>query len=278
MAFQQKEWKNRLSEHPTRRLLTPTDGSDAIEVDVTREEGTIMQQGDPFSAANMNDLEQRIADGIGGGDENMAPIEEGPESENAYTVGQLLIYEGQLYRVISAIAIGNTLVAGVNIAATTISNEFVNELTANGNRLYMDYKNGKYGYNTSPTRGADTFRPFSSADHIRLNLYGYAYGWAEEYGGNAKARTTGNGTYTLSGTEVDRITGVSGSMTVAYTNPQGQSATATLSAGQTIQIKNSNNITFSWSASGERRGQDGGNAEVSVSASIAVDVYFLPTA
>lgn len=168
MAFQQKEWKNRLSEHPTRRLLTPTDGSEAFEVEVTREEGTIMQQGDAFNAANMNDLERRIAEGIGGGDENMAPIEEGPESENAYAVGQLLIYEGQLYRVTSAIAVGNTLVENVNIKSTTLGNELVGELTANGHRLYMDYKDGKYGYNTSPTRGADTFTPFNTSTAILI--------------------------------------------------------------------------------------------------------------
>lgn len=132
---------------------------------------------------------------------------------------------------------------------------------------------GKYGYILNEG-GADTVYPFSSVDHIRLNLYGYAYGWAEEYGGNAKARTTGRGTYTLSGTEVDHITGVSGSMTVAYTNPQGQSITASLSAGQTIQIENSNSITFTWNASNEARGYDGGNASCEVSASVAVDVYF----
>lgn len=34
------------------------------------------------------------------------------------------------------------------------------ELTANGSRLYMDYKNGKYGYNTDPNRGSGTFNPF----------------------------------------------------------------------------------------------------------------------
>lgn len=192
MAFQQKEWKNRLSEHPTRRLLTPTDGSDAFEVDVTREEGTIMQQGDPFSAANMNDLEQRIADGIGGGDENMAPIEEGPESENAYAVGQLLIYGGQLYRVISAIAIGNTLVEDVNIEATTISTEFVGELTANGNRIYMDYQNGKYGVNTSPTRGADTFHPFSNLEEVT----GYSNKWTMRLSGQNTYSGTWQ-TYTL---------------------------------------------------------------------------------
>lgn len=33
-------------------------------------------------------------------------------------------------------------------------------LTANGNKFYFDFKNGKYGYNTDPGRGADTFSPF----------------------------------------------------------------------------------------------------------------------
>ena len=36
------------------------------------------------------------------------------------------------------------------------------ELTANGTRIYLDYKDGQYGYNTSPLRGADTFSPFKS--------------------------------------------------------------------------------------------------------------------
>ena len=39
-----------------------------------------------------------------------------------------------------------------------------NELTANGKRIYLDYKDGKYGYNTSAGRGADTFIPFKSDD------------------------------------------------------------------------------------------------------------------
>jgi hypothetical protein len=170
--------------------------------------------------------------------------------------------------------IGNGTISGALVTLNNKDTKLNNQLSANNNEFYFDYQNGKYGYNTDPNRGADTFNPFNRTDHIRLNLSGYAYGWAEEYGGNAKARTSGNGSYTLSGTEVDHITGVSGSMTVAYTNPQGQSTSRTLSAGQTVEIKNSNNIPFSWSASGERRGQDSGNAEVSISASITVDVYF----
>ena len=38
------------------------------------------------------------------------------------------------------------------------------ELTANGQRIYLDYKDGKYGYNTDALRGADTFSPFKSGD------------------------------------------------------------------------------------------------------------------
>lgn len=39
--------------------------------------------------------------------------------------------------------------------------EVNNSLIANSNHFYFDYKDGKYGYNTSPNRGADTFFPFS---------------------------------------------------------------------------------------------------------------------
>lgn len=41
-------------------------------------------------------------------------------------------------------------------------NEINADLTANSNRFYFDYQNGKYGYNTDPSRGAGTFSPFSS--------------------------------------------------------------------------------------------------------------------
>lgn len=61
MAFSQKTWTKRLSEYPTRRQLTYTDGTTAI-VDVARSEGTVSAEGDAFSDTNMNDLEQRIAD------------------------------------------------------------------------------------------------------------------------------------------------------------------------------------------------------------------------
>lgn len=47
-------------------------------------------------------------------------------------------------------------------------------LTANGSQLCMDYHDGKYGVNTDPQRGADTFIPFSNGIPI-LNRCAYAY-------------------------------------------------------------------------------------------------------
>lgn len=37
-----------------------------------------------------------------------------------------------------------------------------NQLTANSKPIYLDYHDGKYGYNTDPERGADTFNPFNN--------------------------------------------------------------------------------------------------------------------
>lgn len=59
-GFQTKVWKNRVSEHGNRRKLTLVSGENDV-YDVTREEGTISEPGDAFSATNMNDLESRIA-------------------------------------------------------------------------------------------------------------------------------------------------------------------------------------------------------------------------
>ena len=59
MAFEKKIWKDRIAEYINRRLLTFEDGSTKL-VTVARDEGTISQEGDPFSAAMMNDLENRI--------------------------------------------------------------------------------------------------------------------------------------------------------------------------------------------------------------------------
>ena len=68
MTFQKKTWEDRLSEFPGRRLLKIISRGvdDEMVVDVSRSEGVVSRTGDAYSAANMNDLEQRIADGFDG--------------------------------------------------------------------------------------------------------------------------------------------------------------------------------------------------------------------
>ena len=61
MAFEKKTWLARKSENPTQRKITYADGSSEI-VTVEREEGIVSREGDAFSEANMNGLEQRIAE------------------------------------------------------------------------------------------------------------------------------------------------------------------------------------------------------------------------
>lgn len=58
----------------------------------------------------------------------------------------------------------------------TISNinfnieDLENGLSIGGNRVYLDYQDGKYGINTNPERGADTFSPFKSKDDCLENV------------------------------------------------------------------------------------------------------------
>lgn len=63
MGYTKKEWKDRISQYPTRRKLEKTDGSTET-VTVSRAEGTVSQEGDAFSAENMNDMEERIDQGF----------------------------------------------------------------------------------------------------------------------------------------------------------------------------------------------------------------------
>lgn len=62
MAFSQKNWENRLVEFAGRRALKNVATGETTIYDVTRNEGVVSQEGDAFSPANMNGLEQRIAD------------------------------------------------------------------------------------------------------------------------------------------------------------------------------------------------------------------------
>ncbi len=60
MAFVTKTWKDRMVEYAGRRKLKNVATGEEVLMDVSRSEGTVSQAGDAFSAANMNNLEQRI--------------------------------------------------------------------------------------------------------------------------------------------------------------------------------------------------------------------------
>lgn len=64
MPFTKKTWEDRLVEFAGRRKLTNVTTQAVQTVDVTRDEGNVSREGTTFSATNMNDLEQRIADCI----------------------------------------------------------------------------------------------------------------------------------------------------------------------------------------------------------------------
>ena len=67
-----------------------------------------------------------IRSGSGGGNadnSNLAPIEATTTASRSYLVGDYLMLQGEFYKVISAISIGNALVVGTNIQATSVGDE-----------------------------------------------------------------------------------------------------------------------------------------------------------
>lgn len=61
MSFQTRNWQDRVSQYPNRRVITNADDpTDTKRVTVTRDEGTITQTGDPLNADALNNLESRI--------------------------------------------------------------------------------------------------------------------------------------------------------------------------------------------------------------------------
>lgn len=81
MAYSKKTWKDRITEYPNRRELTHSDSSTEL-VTVARSEGTISQEGDAFSAQNMNDLEGRIDSEFSAVDQNLQEINDKLTAEN----------------------------------------------------------------------------------------------------------------------------------------------------------------------------------------------------
>lgn len=113
-----------------------------------------------ISLTNGVDLETDLADKqtrIDSNQSNLAQIESSSTSTHAYIKGQLLVYNNQLYRVIAAIAVGNTLTVGTNIQAISISTLSSMLTATNGNQFYFDYKDGNPGFYPNANKTASEF-------------------------------------------------------------------------------------------------------------------------
>lgn len=81
---------------------------------------------DALSDSSTNPVENRVVtDALNtkSNNSNLATVESGTTASQAYTVGDYLVYNGQLCKVISAIAQEDTLTVGTNIEVTTSGGE-----------------------------------------------------------------------------------------------------------------------------------------------------------
>lgn len=109
-----KIWKNRITEFPTRRELTKEDGSSEI-VTVTRNEGTVSEEGDAFDADTMNNLEERIDAGFADVNRKLSqtPILISTSTSGSYTIPASDI---DTYKKIQVIAMNTSLNANTEIS------------------------------------------------------------------------------------------------------------------------------------------------------------------
>lgn len=156
MAFKVVTIADRISQYPDRRRLTKEDGSSEL-VTVAAEEGSVSAEGTEWGAAYANDLETRIDAETHLLESNFGIVETTITASKAYAVGQCLILNGQLYKVIAPISVGSTLIIGTNIAVHSVSaiNKNINVYVGEDKKLH--FVNGS---------GADSALPFKSGAEI----------------------------------------------------------------------------------------------------------------
>lgn len=115
---------------------------------------------------------------------DFATVESSSVSAHAYVKGNMLVYNNQLYRAKTAIAVGATLTVGTNIEAVSVGT-LSNMLTAsNGNQFYFDVKDSKPGFYPNASKTASQFVPFGgtmqnlSVIHDYLTVQGTRIDWS----------------------------------------------------------------------------------------------------
>lgn len=149
MGFLKKIWKQRIVEYPGRRRLDDTSQPEVY--DVSRAEGNVIQEGDGFTAVNMNGLENRIEQAFASAD---AMLSDSFSTTKAYASGDYVIYDNTLYRFTSAKPAGAWDASKAQ--ATTVAGE-LGELNGNitdiSNR--MTAQEGKFATTSNIRLGYD---------------------------------------------------------------------------------------------------------------------------
>jgi hypothetical protein len=284
MAFSKKTWTDRLSEYATRRILTDQDTGTVSVVEVARSEGTIYQQGDAFSAANMNDLEDRIAAGFTSVNNGLGPVEdlEGAASQaypvNAYFVGD----DGYFYKVIEAIDQGDAFVTtgtGANCTQTNVASELASGGGGGGGIRYVEeddmvqlYYNGtwrdwKSGGMAYPVGTATNFSYMEEVQSFEIPATG---SWKLEVwgakGGNGYDQVDVATRNTVAGGNGGYAKGVcnltSGDIIYIVTGGAGMSYATASSGG--YNGGGANNISSPGSGQGGRGGAGGGATHIAI--------------
>lgn len=251
MAFVKKTWKDRLSEFPKRwklKLLGTSGDTQSVELEL--DDGTVITQGDRFTAATMNDLEQRIADAF---ESSVSGVASFNGRVGAVTPSNT-DYPSSMIKHTNSDTTETTVESAINgLAASKADGSQLRSAGSSGTDFYFDYKNGKYGWNSSPARGADTFHPFKQPVTLTKAISSktttdlgedHTYRYIDTTG----VVNTNSGTYTASSRGASLDMGASNSYRYVNTNgvPNTNSGTYTFSSGSggTVDLGESNTYRY----------------------------------
>lgn len=188
--FSAKEWKARLVEFAGRRSLRNVANGETATYDVSRSEGQVSQEGDAFNTKNMNDLEQRVANGF-------ADAKTAVDTLNSDLGGCSLEQEDGNFYIVGADSVrkklGNTRISGTleTVAVrdrTIMTRNYIFNNTEDYTSLVLNIKNPANGGNATSatvygtpvgtstyeqiqkvtTLSADVTIKFKDYDHIKL--------------------------------------------------------------------------------------------------------------
>ena len=252
MAFVKKTWKDRLSEFPKRwklKLLGTSGDTQSVELEL--DDGTVITQGDRFTAATMNDLEQRIADAF---ESSVSGVASFNGRVGAVTPSNT-DYPSSMIKHTNSDTTETTVESAINgLAASKADGSQLRSAGSSGTDFYFDYKNGKYGWNSSSARGADTFHPFKQPVTLTKAISSKT---TTDLGADHQYRyidTTGvvntnSGTYTASSRGAALDMGADNSYRYVNTNgvPNSNSGTYTYpanSTGGTVDLGEANTYRY----------------------------------